>query len=529
MAGNETTHGRLAPGAVADLLAGQVDSWSLPAPTWAAAVFDRNGVIAFHSAACDERFAAPARTDVFRIASMSKSFLAACALVLVQRGQLDLDAPVSRYVEEFSDPASGTVTVRMLLSNCSGLPEDNAWIDYHLGLPMAEFRAMTDAGYRFTEAPGQVYQYSNVGFALAGQIVEAVAGMPYEDFVRAELLSPLGLSDTRYRADDYGDGHVLAIGRSSFDEGRTWEERPFVGSGAPAPAGSLFSTVDDIAAWCGWLSSAREGAGPAGPAAAMLARGASAPCSRPSVTPANEALLSSGLRAQMQRIQTSIHSMQDRVATVRNDAIGYGLGVMVEEDNRFGTIVQHSGGLPGYSTNMRWHVDSGLGVVAYATTEAQPMVALAAGLLDEVLRAGDVPARRIPLWPETIAAARRIDAMLLSGGEHGIVADLFSPNVFSDVPEAVRTARFRALADAAGGLASEVPPLEERLRWSVSSAQLVWSLPCQEGAVQVRIELAEVPGVPVQRLVIEEPDAELARVPAGRDLVVRHYLPVVVG
>ncbi|AXE37626.1 hypothetical protein [Acidipropionibacterium virtanenii] len=70
----------------------------------------------------------------------------------------------------------------------------------------------------------------------------------------------------------------------------------------------------------------------------------------------------------------------------RDDASGYGLGLFIEHDSRFGPIAQHSGGLPGFSANMRWHLDSGLGVVAYATSEGRPIASHAADLLDAELQ-----------------------------------------------------------------------------------------------------------------------------------------------
>lgn len=494
---------------VAGLVESAVTSWPIKAPTWAAALFDRSGVIAFSSTGRDGA-EAPARSDVFRIASMSKSFLVACLLLLVERGELELDAPVSRYIPTFRNLSGEVVTVKMIISNCSGLPEDNAWSDCNLDIPRGELVSLLQRGLHFSEPPGQAYQYSNIAFTIAAMILEVITNEHYETFLKRELLHPLGLDSTRYRASDYGEGFILARGFTSFDQGRTWVEREMAESGATAPIGALFSTVDDIARWSAWLSEPFEMAGFGG-----------GQDGEPRVS-----VLSGSSRARMQRIHTAIPSISGRYASGRDDAIGYGLGLMVEHDSRFGAIAQHSGGLPGYAANMRWHLDSGIGVVAYATADGQPISTLTADLLDAVLRHLDVPARRIRLWPQTYQAARRIDSMLLVGGNHLRIADLLTANVFYDIPADIRRAQFEEAVRRAGGLIPAMPPLASRLLWCVSASHLVWRLPCRDRDLQVRIELADIDRMPVQRLVVEPLGAELEGVPRGRDLVVRHHLPL---
>lgn len=485
--------------------------WNLVAPTYAAAVFNREGILAFGSRSFDPRFGSPHLETVFRIASMSKSFLAVAILNLVQRGHVVLDSSVSNYVPQFKPRQYGDVTVRMLLANCSGLPEDNAWVDHHLGMSKKDFLAMTSEGFGFTEPPGHLYQYSNVGFTLASLVVENVSGLCYEEFLRQEVLDPLDLVNTRYSAERYDSSHDLAAGFSTFDNGENWILRVNVPSGAPAPVGGLFSTVSDIASWSGWLSSAFCELDP----------------DSEFVSARSDSVLSRELRVMMQTIHTPIHSVQGREVSLRNDVIGYGLGVIVEEDCRFGRIVQHSGGLPGFSTNMRWHTDSGVGAVVYATTERQRMATKAADLLTDILLELDVPARRIKPWSETVQAAKVIDAMLTSGGDFSSIGGLVSDNVFYEEPLEVRQSKFEALAQSIGGIKALPCEFSSRLMWCASAAQLVWRIPGNNGDLQARIELAEVPGRPVQRVVVEEIGDEMKRVPPGRDLVVRHYLPVI--
>jgi len=478
------------------------DGTDIVTPSINYAVFDRSGLLYQHGVGefqLDGR--APTADTVYRIASMSKSFEIAAALVLVERGLLSLSDRVSSLVPQFRDPvdASGVelpVTVAMLMSNSSALPEDNGWADYELALSREDFLAVVDAGLEFAGRPGEGYQYSNIGFWLLGVIVEDIAGMPFEQFAREALLEPLGLGDTRYNAGDY-DLAEIAHGFGSFDKGATWFDRPFVGTGIGGCAASMFSTVGDIAAWSSWLSSAFD--------------------------PANsdDAVLSRASRRLMQSIHTPAPLGADHPAVPTVEGVGYGLGLVVEHDLHFGAIAQHSGGLPGWSSNMRWHVASGIGVVVFANTNGVRPGIAATAMLRSVLELNSEPARRIPLWASTVDAARALDQAIVSG-ELLQASALFSPNLLSDVPADVRAARLRTAISEVGGLTASTAPLADRLAWSVSPAHVAWTVPGATGTLECRIELTPTTPAMVQRLEIEvqKPVTELSP-------VTRHYLPVV--
>jgi len=478
------------------------DGTDLVTPSINYAVFDRSGLLYQNGVGqfqLDGR--APAADTVYRIASMSKSFEIAAALILVERGLLSLSDRVSALVPQFRDPvdASGvvlTVTVAMLMDNSSGLPEDNGWADYELGLSRADFLAVVDAGLVFAGRPGEGYQYSNIAFWLLGVIVEDAAGMPFEEFARTALLEPLGLADTRYNAGDY-DVAAIAHGFGSFDEGATWFDRPFVGTGIGGCAASMFSTVGDIAAWSAWLSSAFD--------------------------PANtdDAVLSRASRRLMQSVHTPapLGSDHPEVATV--EGVGYGLGLVVEHDVRFGAIAQHSGGLPGWSSNMRWHVESGVGVVVFANTNGVRPGIAATAMLRSVLELNGAPARSVPLWAATVAAAEALDAAIVSGDLLRASA-LFSPNLLSDVPADVRATRLEKAISEVGGLTASAAPLAGRLAWAVSPAHAAWTVPGTTGDLECRIELTPTTPAMVQRL-----DIEVRKPLTPLSPVTRHYLPVV--
>ena len=496
---------------VVDELTHWFDEKGVVTPSINYAVFDREGVVFHHGIGEFQRDGrAPQLDTIYRICSMSKSYCIACVLVLRDQGLLSLEDPVSKFVPEFRDyvdphGAVTVITVRMLMSNASGLPEDNAWADYHLGISREELLAMLSEGLGFSDYPDTSYQYSNIGFAVLGLIVESVTGKPFEEFANETLLDPLGLTATRYDAAYYPDngegGAGIAYGFESFDEGATWFHRPFVETGAFGCAGSLYSTLPDVAKWSAWLSSGFD------------------------LENTDDAILSRASRRLMQRIFTPVHSMEGRASRPELDNMGYGLGLFVEQDNRFGSFAQHSGGLPGFSTNMRWHTSSGIGIVVFTNTNNQTTATWAKDMLLIVLRSLDVPARTIPMWPETVAAAVAVDEVIHGSGHLGDLEGLYSANVLSDVPADERDFRLTAAIAKIRGLspAPEIPSVESRLVSAISAAQVAWTVPGADGQLDCRLEMTELTPSRIQRLDITVKTTD----PDALPVVTRQYLPVV--
>jgi CubicO group peptidase (beta-lactamase class C family) len=124
---------------------------------------------------------APVDTStVFRIASMSKSFVAASILQLRDAGRLSLDDPAEKYVPElatlrYPTADSPKITIRHLLTHSEGFPEDNPWGDQQLAITDAQMSALMRSGIPFSTAPGTAYEYSNFGFAILGRVVANVS------------------------------------------------------------------------------------------------------------------------------------------------------------------------------------------------------------------------------------------------------------------------------------------------------------------------------------------------------------------
>lgn len=449
--------------------------------------------------------AAPTTRDtVFRIASMSKSFLAAAVLALRDRGLLDLHAPITDYVPYVRAHYAGSdavMTGALLLSNRAGLSEDNAWVDRHLGATRDEIAELFTTGLPLSARPGTVYQYSNLGQSLLGRAVETVTGQPVEDVVRELLLEPLGLDSTAHVADRY-PSTSLATGFRTFDEGATFVAEPFVGSGALACIGSLFSTVDDIATWMWFLGSAYTD------------------------QPTHPNVLTPESRREMQQLHTPMPVPAAKPGERELAGLGYGYGLFVEDDRRFGRIVQHSGGLPGFSAHMRWHAATGAGAVVFGNSDGYGAKRVAENVLRELLVEIDAPSAVIRPWPATMDAARRIDRMLREGTSSSELP-LLASNVLEDVPAAVRDERFAARRDEVGGIVAEQEPFEERIVSAATEAQLRWWISGERGDLLVDTAMVGLPEPLVQSLAIAAVDRGQSLLPDEEPSAVEHHRLVI--
>jgi CubicO group peptidase (beta-lactamase class C family) len=149
---------------------------------------------------------------IFNVGSVSKLFTNAAVMTLVEKGIVELDAPVTAYIPELGgmktrgSPFSG-VTLRSMLCHHSGLPSDLAW-NFTLGEGPAAFdpqafRALPGllAGSYVAAPPGRVFSYSNLSFSLLGLVVERASGASFESYLQGAVFGPLGMSSSSFTLD----------------------------------------------------------------------------------------------------------------------------------------------------------------------------------------------------------------------------------------------------------------------------------------------------------------------------------------
>ena len=207
-----------------------------------AARIDESGSVLLDRAYGEDGAGVPLTTGTaFQVASISKSFTAACVLRLVEDGRLSLDDRLTAFVD--AAPSSWReITIHHLLSHTSGLAHwhDVAGHDHYRPCPRDELIARFAATpLRFP--PGQGWAYSSPGYVLLAHIVETVSGLSYPSFLDREVVRPLGLRRTRSVEPPPG----VAAAQGS----RAGEPVPSFDLSVNVGTGDVWSTTADLARW----------------------------------------------------------------------------------------------------------------------------------------------------------------------------------------------------------------------------------------------------------------------------------------
>lgn len=412
--------------------------------------------------------AAPDSDSVFRVASMTKTFTAATVLSLRDEGRLRLDDPIALHLPMLSELRGPTtdspaITIRHLLTMTAGFPTDDPWGDRQQGLDVDEFIRLVAGGLSFAWTPGTRWEYSNLGYGLLGRIITAAAGREYREVVRERLLAPLGMASTGYLEAE--------VPRDRLAHGYLWREDGFVeepmdGYGALASMGGVFTTVRDLTTWVRGFVDAFP----------------------PRDEPGMNHPLTRASRREMQQPMATFDAgiaFPTADADPEFDGGAYGFGLFVQEHVRWGRIVGHSGGYPGFGSNMRWHASSGLGVIALANGRYAPSSLLARDVLMSLLDANAVPSRHVRPAPATVAARAAVES-LMDRWDDAVADALFAMNVELDEPLARRRAALERLRTVHGQLVADpgVAPV------SHSPFHLEWWLRGEHGRVKIEILLS---------------------------------------
>ncbi|MEO5579551.1 MAG: serine hydrolase [Gemmatimonadaceae bacterium] len=285
---------------------------------------------------------------LFGIASNTKIFTATALGLLVEEGKLEWDAPVIRYLPGFAmyDPfVTRELTIRDLMVHRSGL-----------GLGAGDLLWWPESTYDRKEIVRRLrfippatsfrnaYAYDNVLYTVAGEVIESVSGLSWEDFVDRRILAKVGMSGSNVRHSGAGKGDNVAATHAEVD-GRLRLVPPLV-SDNTNPAGGINSSSDDMAKWLiVQLDSGR------------LANGAR--------------LFQPATTRQLWTMVTPIPGgpPATELAFQRYSFNGYALGMGVR-DYRGRQMLSHTGGLPGYLSKVTMIPELRLGVVVLTNQES---------------------------------------------------------------------------------------------------------------------------------------------------------------
>ena len=423
----------------------------------------------------------PDSGTVFRIASMTKSFTAAAVLLLRDRGLLRLDDPLVLHcpwaVGIGAPLDAAPITIRDLLTMQAGLPTDDPWGDRQEDLPLEDFDRLVAGGLSFARRPRTAFEYSNLGYALLGRVISEVSGVDYRDFVRDELLLPLGMDSTGYESAQV-EAQRLAQGYAPVASGLAPE--PFTSPGAFSAMGGLLSTIHDLATWV------------AGFQGALADR------------PVTHPLSASSLR-EMQQPHRLVDTTVTRtpagngIEAITIITTSYCFGLVTDDDHALGRFVSHSGGYPGFGSHMRWHEATGWAIIGLGNRTYAHMRRVCGAILSEIV-AGTPVVRTPTLWVETEAAMDVAEALANSWDDALADAHL-AMNVDLDVPRAERRAEWQRMAAELGQLRRADSPVE-----SASPAHARWWVEGERARVQLEVLLTPERSPRIQALVVK-PDA----------------------
>ncbi|MBS3790759.1 MAG: serine hydrolase [Candidatus Thermoplasmatota archaeon] len=195
----------------------------------------------------------PATPDtLYGMASITKSFTALAILKLVEKGELNLDDEITKYVPTKWD---NNVTIFDLLTHSSGMPSlgvSEALIDRLIemderGLPLSDlddfYTHLNSAKDEIAAEPGKEFFYFNSGYALLGQMIEKVSGKPFPEFIQDEIFEPLNMKRSRFDYDE--DEEDIMTPYFMGEEGP--EETPYPLREIGHPGGGLLSSANDLA------------------------------------------------------------------------------------------------------------------------------------------------------------------------------------------------------------------------------------------------------------------------------------------
>ena len=283
-----------------------------------------------------------AKDDIFRIASISKSFTATAIMQLVEQGKLDLQQDVSELLGfQVRNPKfpEKVITVEMLLSHTSSMNDANGYFTINAINP--DSSATWQTAWNSYE-PGTGYEYCNLGFNTLGTILERVSGERFDKYIVNHILNPVGV---------YGGYEVLSLDTTKFVNIYTWDSEN--GQYIHKPA-AYATRADEIANYV------------FGHSTAVFSPTGGLKISPEDLAKVMKMHMNMGTTPEGVQIisKESAQAMQSVVAPKTDEGDSYGYAIRISNQLLDGhTMIGHTGGAYGVYTSMFWDADRKFGFV----------------------------------------------------------------------------------------------------------------------------------------------------------------------
>lgn len=372
--------------------------------------------------------------SLFRIASMTKSFTAMAIVKLRDDGQLRLDDPIDQYIPELKmtdllTKDAPIVTIRHLLTQDAGMPEDDPWADRQLAISDEDFLAMLSKGVTLSNPPGSVWEYTNLAYAMLGRIITVVSQVPYQEYIKREILIPLGMTSTVWEYDE-APSDLLARGyRWQSDR---YLQEGLLHDGTYGAMGGLISSIEDFSKYVSYHLQAWP------------------PRDEPECGP---------IRRSSLREMHHPWNFIELTKTANNsdvfisNAYCYGLIWSKTSDGR--TTIDHTGGLPGFGSNWIIFPKYGIGLVSFANSTYAKLHDANAVIIGQLLTEAGLKARELPISKHLVEKKQQLIEIVLE--QHWDSNDsqkvtIFAENFFLDQSLERRKSSSEELLKEAGAI-----------------------------------------------------------------------------
>ncbi|WP_297797951.1 serine hydrolase [uncultured Eudoraea sp.] len=427
----------------------------------------------------------PATTkSAFRIASMSKSFTAMAIIKLRDEGKLSLNDPVEQYIPEMAGleyltADAPVIDIENLMTMTAGFPEDNPWGDRQLDESDEMLTDLLMEGVSFSNPPSYKFEYSNTGYALLGNIISRVSGMPYQQYINENILHPLGMKQTYWEFDKIPK-EQLAIGYRWEDD--QWKLEPMLHDGSYGAMGGLITSIEDFSKYVSfhlsaWPPRSDEDRGPV-------------------------------KRSSIREMHTPQYSGLNAEATDFNgdpcpSVSGYGYGLGIHTNCKGLTLVRHGGALPGFGSNYVFYPAYGIGIMAFGNltyTSPWPLKKIEK-LLFETL---ELTPRKLPVSNILMERQQQVN-QLIQTWNPDLERELIAENFYLDKSREHRMAEVKEIFEEAGAVIStdEIHPYNQ-LRGS-------YYIEAENGVIQVYFTLTPEKEAKLQQLYLSFESKEIQK------------------
>lgn len=267
---------------------------------------------------------------LFPIASTTKAFTATALGILVDRNLISFDDPLQKYITDFvvkDDYRSTHLTIRDALSNRSGIERgDLIWVN---NPHWSTHQVLHALRYVDMAGPYGSFAYNNILYTAAGEIIPAVTGTPWAEFVAKEIFIPLGMRQT-IPSIKIGEKNKNIVSPHEFASGH-YVPVPIRDVENVAPAGAFISSVNDMSKWCAYLNT--------------------------NILPNGRPLLNAVTQKEILRPHTLIPSHMNHSMGFGEDHLSYAMGWARGDYRKSAVLYWHSGGSDGITTQVAWLPD----------------------------------------------------------------------------------------------------------------------------------------------------------------------------